>query len=121
MNIETVNLNVINEAVSRRITHLELNAANFEVTRLIDEVVGDMVLTLTHRRAVQHLRESVAKYPATWWQHVKERFFPEWLKRKFPVVYTHVLVDAQVFYDKIAVPQQTTEFKIAKVSFKEDI
>ena len=25
------------------------------------------------------------QWPATWWEHVKDRWFPLWLKRKFPV------------------------------------
>jgi hypothetical protein len=31
--------------------------------------------------------EEVCNVPSDWWQHFKERWFPLWLKRKFPVRY----------------------------------
>jgi len=36
------------------------------------------------------------QYPATWWEAVKERFLPEWAKRRWPVKYT-VIEPAMVF------------------------
>lgn len=30
------------------------------------------------------------KYPKDWWEALKERFFPKWLLRRFPVEYTKV-------------------------------
>lgn len=30
-------------------------------------------------------REFTCSYPASWWQHFKQRWFPEWLLRRFPV------------------------------------
>lgn len=52
-------------------------------------------------RAGQHLiqlvlniatqEEDLCRYPADWWQALKERWFPEWLKRKTPVVWTEVI------------------------------
>jgi hypothetical protein len=32
--------------------------------------------------------------PATWWDHVKERFFPAWLVRRFPIKYREEIVEA---------------------------
>jgi hypothetical protein len=30
------------------------------------------------------------RYPLDWWQAVKERWFPDWLKNRFPVVYKSI-------------------------------
>lgn len=32
----------------------------------------------------------VVRYPKTWWHAFKLRFYPEWLLRRYPVVYTEV-------------------------------
>lgn len=44
----------------------------------------------------RNLTEYEFKYPADWWQAVKERFAPDWLKRRYPVRYIehHITVDA---------------------------
>jgi hypothetical protein len=34
------------------------------------------------------------KYPRDWWQAVKERWLPDWLRRRFPVVYVRVNIKA---------------------------
>ena len=44
------------------------------------------------------------QWPADWWQHFKERWFPKWALRRFPVRYTHRLghprktIDASAYY-----------------------
>lgn len=37
-------------------------------------------------------------YPADWWQHFKERWFPAWLKRRFPVRYATYQVKVKAVY-----------------------
>lgn len=33
------------------------------------------------------------QYPETWWDAVKERWFPDWLKKWYPVEYLRVKID----------------------------
>jgi len=40
--------------------------------------------------------------PATWWDHVKERFFPLWLKRRFPIRYREEIVEATAMLPSLA-------------------
>jgi len=35
--------------------------------------------------------EPLCKYPADWWQHVKERWFRKWMLRRWPVKYEEVI------------------------------
>ncbi len=35
--------------------------------------------------------ECIAEYPADWWQAFKERFFPAWAKRRWPVKTTVIV------------------------------
>ncbi len=42
--------------------------------------------------------KTVAHYPADWWQAFKERWFPDWLIKRYPIRYTDVVVSAKVLY-----------------------
>ena len=53
------------------------------------------------------------KYPRTWWDAVKARWFPKWLLRKFPVEYSAVYT-THVF-PEMAVPTYGKEFVTMKV------
>ena len=64
----------------------------------VEEIAEDwcegLLLTLEKKvlaREVQEV-ERVVQYPATWWQHFKEQFFPSWLKKRFPVRMRRVVV-----------------------------
>jgi hypothetical protein len=41
-------------------------------------------------------------YPATWWQHFKQRWFPAWLLRRYPVRLTVVTVRAEALFPELA-------------------
>jgi hypothetical protein len=49
-----------------------------------------------------------ATYPADWWQAFKDRWFPAWAKRRWPVGYVTVVLDARILYPelKISLPDQ---------------
>lgn len=34
----------------------------------------------------------VVTYPESWWEYTKERWFPDWLKSRFPIGYTKLAV-----------------------------
>ena len=42
------------------------------------------------------------QYPRDWWQAVKERFAPKWLKRRWPIEYSLTKIDITAFYPKLA-------------------
>jgi hypothetical protein len=44
------------------------------------------------------------EYPADWWQAFKERWFPAWLLKRFPVVRVGYIVEVKALYPKIALP-----------------
>lgn len=48
--------------------------------------------------------DMVHKYPADWKQAVKERFFPKWLKKRYPVKYAFVWAIHK--YPEVAVPDR---------------
>lgn len=61
---------------------------------------GDLVMRLTGIVAVWR-EERLLKVPADWWQHFKQRFFPGWALKRWPVLYQWY--DAAVVLPKVPV------------------
>jgi len=67
---------------------------DLEVDRMADHIAADLTgIVLGHK--FQHHE---VKYPADWWQAVKERWFPRWAKKRWPVVYIVRVFDAAALY-----------------------
>ena len=49
-------------------------------------------------------KEVIIKYPQDWQEAFKERWFPKWLLKKYPVKYTKEKVSAKIFYPEIKIP-----------------
>ena len=66
----------------------------------LDILADHLVLTMRRELWCQHPGPGCIeiKYPETWWQHFKLRWFPKWLLKRFPVVYEIRKVDVQVIY-----------------------
>ena len=115
MDISSVTLEVVEEKIRKHIDLMKLENANFDVDLYIDEMAKSLVVELTRKRAHQFLGSITIKRPANWWEHFKETFFPAILLQYFPVKYEHIVVSAETFYDRIALPKETTEFRIHAV------
>ena len=48
-------------------------------------------------------KEVEYKWPATWWDATKERFAPDWFKKRWPVKYTGKKINAFVLYPELSV------------------
>lgn len=57
--------------------------------------------------------EELTQYPATWWEAVKERWFPAWLKKKCPVQYKTVWAEHR--FPELDSPLGAREFVTIKV------
>ncbi|KZR59136.1 hypothetical protein [Pseudobacillus badius] len=110
MEIKQVTLDIIEEKVSQKVATEGLNNTLLEVKA--DIAAGFLVAQLTRKRVKQFLGSETIKRPATWWQHFKETYFPSLLLKRFPVKYEHIVVSAETFYDRIAIPNETTEFRV---------
>lgn len=50
------------------------------------------------------LDEIEVQYPADWWQALRERWFPAWWLRRWPVQYTARTLRAEAVYPKVSAP-----------------
>jgi hypothetical protein len=100
-------------------SHMDMNNAQFQVEpevyyrNMIDRMSREMVFKLTAKIAGQQLPD--IKYPADWKQAFKERWFPQWLLKKYPVKYKQFEVKA--LYPYLAIPphQEHLTFYVAEM------
>lgn len=73
-------------------------------------------LRMEVRKAVfgRKLSEVSVSYPADWWQAVKDRWFPAWAKKRWPVqMKTERLVSTEE-YTKISAPDEASFVRLFK-------
>ena len=54
----------------------------------LDTTIAKIQIVLWSNKIREEVQETI-KFPRDWWQAVKERFFPKFLKRKYPVKYQY--------------------------------
>jgi hypothetical protein len=69
-------------------------AADEFVLRVTQEVLGHI------------MERQEVRYPANWWEAVKQRFAPEWFKERWPVRETVIELVARELYPYAAMPDQ---------------
>jgi len=47
------------------------------------------------------------RHPMDWWEALKDRFFPQWAKRRWPVAYMVYTMTARELYPKVKLPNQS--------------
>src|SRR3990167_6914606 len=81
--------------------------------------VGAMLVRMVQDVLVQ--RELLAEYPSTWWDAVKQRWFPKWALNRWPVVMNRI--DGEILYPMIEIPKYRKEvtFKLAHYRADQDM
>lgn len=59
----------------------------FQYFGLLEEVSGQAIRAIYKCAVYEELK---AQFARDWWQAFKERWFPKWLLRRFPVEYTQI-------------------------------
>lgn len=69
---------------------------------VITNAVGEMVMRLSAHIYGRWEPEDVHEYPSDWWQAFKERWFPEWALKRWPVETTIVTAKRGIIYPQFA-------------------
>jgi len=80
-----------------------------------DTVINRVVFEVEGFLWGQRVANKKVEYPTDWWQAFKERWFPVWLKRRFPVKYVVHWLDYRLAYPdyRLAFPgHKTTAFTL---------
>jgi hypothetical protein len=64
-------------------------------------VMDSLVFTLTQAIWGLKVGERLKQYPADWWEAVKERFAPAWMKKRWPVKYAYLMIEARDLFPEI--------------------
>ena len=62
-------------------------------------------------------RKEHFQYPADWWQAFKERWFPEWLLKKYPVRYTHKEFLVKATYPDLVVQNHNPVLRLIETTW----
>lgn len=89
--------------------------SNLELEHYFNEVLDAMVLRLNAYLASEKLQHIVVRYPKDWWQAFKERFFPKWLLRRFPVQYHEEHYEVRAFYPYVSLPNERHYVRIVRL------
>jgi len=54
----------------------------------------------------------IVHYPSTWWDAFKVRWFPAWLKRRFPPRFTEI--KAKALYPKVSIPSKLSKIVLVE-------
>lgn len=82
----------LTHAIPRHVLHATT------LTRLEDALTDDLILTLTKSLVAGDTIEEMhsAAYPADWWQHFKQRWYPASWIRRWPVAMKSLELPAKV-------------------------
>lgn len=117
MMFSTITLQRIMRIVSRKhITDEAVATAICENT--IFEMYRDSTLQTHVMQIVTYLwgkvnKEVAVKYPADWKEAFKERWYPKWLLKRYPVVYVDYVIKAYELYPDIVVPNKSYSIVLA--------
>lgn len=98
--IENISLDILEYRASKYINRDLLYG--LEYNYIEDHNVEDMIYQLSLKLKKHQLEYKEVKYPKDWWQSLKERFAPEWFKKRYPVEYKEVRLTAcEVLKNKV--------------------
>jgi hypothetical protein len=81
-------------------------AANIAIECDIDEVAKQLTIRAIRQVATWKAQdELVVRTPADWWQHFKKRWYPEWVKARWPIVYDIQVYKALAYLPTLRVPR----------------
>lgn len=87
-----IDLQKLRFAVSQRISQAQL--LDFSVDTFQDFFTEDLTYRLKAAVWARHIGSDDVRFPADWWQAFKERWFPRWVNRRWPVQYRTFTIDA---------------------------
>ena len=79
---------------------------------LRNEVVGALMLHIDLLVPGEKLADIECRWPADWRQAFKERWFPAWAKRRWPVRWERRHLEAQALYPLVSMPRAAHTIRI---------
>jgi hypothetical protein len=77
-----------------------------------EEMTRRMVVSLRARIAAKKFETKTVRFPATWWDAFKLRFFPANAIKRWPVNFEEVTLEAWAYHPDISIPDHQTFVEI---------
>jgi len=74
----------------------------------------NFVLQITQTVCSENAGFVEVEYPIDWWEAIKERWFPDWALKRWPVKYKKVTVKAKAFYPNVFIPEERYFIRLTK-------
>ena len=90
-------------ALQRRVSDHLLMTSELEFDLLMDHVADCLITDVKMFLLGEDGKTVTVKYPETWWEAIKERFFHKKLLARFPVKYKVHTITGKVLYPELGV------------------
>lgn len=84
--------------ISLDLSRIGITATQSAYERNEDLIRGTLMHTISGFVACEKQKPFEVSYPKTWWQHFKQRWFPQWILKKYPVVQTTITASVKTLY-----------------------
>lgn len=81
------------------------------------EIMTDMILAVFRAYVwAEDLKKYEIRYPATWWDAFKERWFPYWAKIRWPIQWITEIIDIKALYPTLtySIPEEPHVIKVLR-------
>jgi hypothetical protein len=93
---------------------------NGDLNVIIPHNMDALVLQLNGMLLGETIFEETVEYPRDWWQAFKQRWFPRWLRARFPVLLIHRKFSNKVVYPKFRPAVSGPCVRISTSEYKDD-
>lgn len=102
---ETLTLPIVQFAVEQAISRRDL-AYHVNAEVFLRDVSDHLVMVLRAELASDKVRDETIRYPANWFEAFKQRWFPTWILKRFPVLETVHHYEAMRVFPEFRYPKQ---------------
>jgi len=88
------------------LVHELANMPELELQMYASVIADQIVIAVRGFMLGDELERVSASWPANWWEAVKSRFLPEWAKKRWPIRYERIMLEAKALYPKMKLPDK---------------
>jgi len=95
------------------VNKVDLKLLDFYVREVIDE--EEIALYKESKHLSEPQDEYIISWPKNWWEHFKDRWFPKWAKKKWPIRKEAHKIKISILYPKfkISLPDEETTCRVS--------
>lgn len=96
----------LTQVVSERMLDLFAIPAKVDISEHVNFMADDMLVRVRQDILGSKLEDVHISYPATLWDAIKDRFFPQWMLKRRPVKYKHHDIVVRELHPRLSLPEE---------------